>query len=158
MEMSVVGTRQIGEELRSPRTAEATIYGKAFVHLESATSREWDEKPVVAHLQEIAVIANAVETIAVSYEVLVNKNLVGAPKRRRNNKATTFVIESRHNDRCWVDLLRTGELQFLCGEFGMADCRGRTDSMAPVESYCMPAVRGGRSSGMCRCGGVPVVS
>lgn len=124
MEVSVVGTRQIGEELRSPGTAVAAIYGKAFVHIESAVNGERDEKPTVAHLQKISVIANAVETVAVSYEVLVDEDLVGAPKRRRNDETATLVIESGREDRCWVDLLQTGELPSLCGEFEMAAFRG----------------------------------
>ena len=94
VEVSVVGASQGGEKLRDPGAAVAPVCGKAFVDLQGVTGGERDQQALVAHVQKIFVVLDAVEAVAVGDLILMDENLVRALERRRNDEAATLVVES----------------------------------------------------------------
>jgi len=62
-----------------------------------SVERYWgkrDKQPVVAHVQEIFVALNAVETFVVGYLILADEDLARALQRPRNDEASAFVVET----------------------------------------------------------------
>jgi hypothetical protein len=99
MKMSIVSTGQRSEKLCRPGATIAAIQRQALIDLQGVIGRKRDQKPIVAHLQDIFVIAYAIETIPVSDLILMNENLVGPFERWRNNETSTLVIQAGQDDR-----------------------------------------------------------
>jgi hypothetical protein len=98
VKVSVVRTGQSGEKLRNPGTAVAPIGGKALVDLQTVTGGEGDQQPFVAHVQEIFVVLDAVEAVAVGYLILTDEDLMRALEWPRNDEASALVVEAGQDD------------------------------------------------------------
>ena len=107
MEVCVVGAGQGGQKLRGPGTAVATVQGEALVDLQGVASGKRDQEPLAAHVEQIFVALDAVETVVVGHLVLVDEDLVGALERWRNDEVAALVVERGQNDRRCSGLLYT---------------------------------------------------
>jgi len=123
VKVRVVGAGHRSEELRGPGTAVAAIYGEALVYLEGVAERESDKKPVVAHVQEVIVVLNAAEAVAVRDLILVDENLVGAFEGWRDDETAALVVERRKDDRCGGCLFDAVQLRPFGGGADDADDR-----------------------------------
>jgi hypothetical protein len=98
MKAGVVRPGQCGEELRCPRTAVAAVGREAFIDLQSAVDGHGDEHLLAAHIHEIVVILDAIETVAVGDLVLTQEDFARAFEGWRNDEAATLVVESGQDD------------------------------------------------------------
>jgi hypothetical protein len=114
--MGVVGACQGGEKLRNPGAAVAPVGGKAIVDLQGVTGRERNQQTLAAHLQNIFVVPDAVEAVAVSYLVLTDQDLVRALERWRDDEAAALVVEAGQDDGGCGRLFHAGQL----GPWGVA--------------------------------------
>lgn len=81
MEAGVVGLRHGGEELGDPGAAEAAVGGEAVVDAEGDAFGDGDELAGAAFVEQVDVVEDAVEAVAVGHEVLVDEDFVRAEER-----------------------------------------------------------------------------
>ena len=98
VEVLVVGAGKIGEELRGPGAAVAAVDGEAVVDVEGVADRETYEQLLIAHVEEVVVVLDAVQAVAVGHLILVDENLVGAFESGRHDEAATLVVERGQDD------------------------------------------------------------
>jgi hypothetical protein len=113
MEVRVVRAGHRGEELRGPGTAVAAVHGQTVIDLEGGARRERDQEAVPAHVEEIFVILDAVEAVAVGYKILVDEYVVRAFERWGDDETATLVVETGQDEGSCGCLFHTGRLWFL---------------------------------------------
>ena len=99
VEAGVVGLRHGGEELRDPGTAEAAIERQAVVDAEGGAFRDGDELADATLVEEVVVVEDAVEAVAVGHEVLVDKDFVRAVERGEDAAVGAIVGQLRQEER-----------------------------------------------------------
>jgi hypothetical protein len=79
---------------------------------------------LVAHFEEVVIILDALQAVAVRDLVLVQKDLAGALKRRWNDEAAASVVEGGEDDRgrAWICSTSTGEEAALRKSAAVAFC------------------------------------
>ncbi len=81
VEAGVVSLGHGGEELRDPGAAEPAVKREALVDVESCAFGDGDELAGAALVEEIIVVEDAVEPVAVRHKVLVDEDFVRAVER-----------------------------------------------------------------------------
>ena len=114
VEAHVVGAGHGGEELCGPGTAVAAISGKALVDDEDVADGNGDEETMVAEVDDVIVVLDAVETVAVGDLVLAEQDLVRAFERRRHDETAALVVERGQQDWRGGDFLDGGQRWAIC--------------------------------------------
>jgi hypothetical protein len=99
VEVGVVRARHIGEERRGPRAGVAAVRGQTIIDLQRVACGERNQYPLTPHLDEIGVVLNAIEALAVSNLILMQEDLVGTFQGWRNDEASTLVVEQWKDGR-----------------------------------------------------------
>lgn len=121
VEAHIVSAGQGGEELRGPRAAVTAVGGEAVVDDEDVAGGEGDEKLLGAELEDVGVVLDAVESVAVGDLVLTEEDLVGAFEGWRDDEAAALVVEGGKKDWGGGCLLDGGERGALGGGADQAE-------------------------------------
>lgn len=105
----VVGTGKRRKKLCRPGPTVATVSRQTLVYYEGAIGGDGYEELLVAEVEDVIIVLDAVETIAVGNLVLTQQNLVGALQWAGDDEAATLVVERWQDDRCGGHLLHRGE-------------------------------------------------
>lgn len=94
-----MGAREILEELGSPGPAEAAVLVEAIINVHASVYGEGNEGLLTAHLGNVVVVLNAVETFAVGDLILPDEDLMGSLERGGHDEAAALVIERGEDER-----------------------------------------------------------
>jgi hypothetical protein len=97
VKVGVVCPRHVGEELRGPGAGITAVYGQAIVYFQGAVRGQRDQHPLASHIEEVGVVLDAVEALAVGNFVLVQKDLVGAFEGWGDDETSALVVEHGKN-------------------------------------------------------------
>ena len=104
MEAGVVGARKVLEELRSPGAAEAAIFVEALIDVHAGVDRQGNQGSLTAHVGDVVVVLDAVESFTVGNLILPDEDLVGAFEWGGHDQAAALVVEGGEDERCGCGL------------------------------------------------------
>ena len=122
VELGVVRAGHGCKELGGPGAGVAAVCGKAVVDLQAGACRDGDEDPLFAHVEEVVVVADAVEALAVGDLVLADEDLVGAFECVRDDEVAALVVERGQDDGSGGGVFDALQLRSFGGGPDYADC------------------------------------
>ena len=111
VEVGVVGAGQGDQELCRPGSAVSAVCRKTIVNLQAVVGRKGDEEPFAAQVQNVSIILDPVEAIAIGHLVLSDQNLVGTLEWRGNDETPALVVERGQNNGRRGDLLHAWKVR-----------------------------------------------
>ena len=96
-----------GEEVRSSGAREAAVLRQTVVDAQGPALRQGDELMTAAQLEQVGVVAHAVQAVAVCHLVLVEQNVARTVERLRDHEVAAAVVQCRDAQRGQNDRRRS---------------------------------------------------
>jgi hypothetical protein len=98
VEPSIVRAGQRCKEFPSPWTAVSPVARKPLVDKQRPASRNRNQQVLPSQIQNVLIVGDAIEPLAIGHHVLVDKDLVRTFERRRNDQTPAAVVKR------WLDV------------------------------------------------------